>query len=587
MRRETGKAKDQKGMASIFVVMTLMTLLALISIGFSRLMNREVRQSLDRQLSVAAYYAAESGVNDARDYLADGGTKIDGCSPPASDPHFVYSTDGSGKVTPGDISGDGLFRYSCVIVNPTPKELTFTIGAGQSKIVKLSGTSLASLSKLFLSWQNANGYSGTPQPLGAYGQLPQQSGVGSDSTGLLRVGLFPMVNGCNDGALYNRYVSALGANTADAAIECASRNYFLYPNGGSGGTPDCSYSTLSASKGCVRYDRAADNGGVVPGNCNYPAKAPATSISGQSTPLYCFAEMSNLLPVTGSAGTNAAASYYLKLTAEYKPLRVQIQATDSSGTPNSLEISGAEAVIDITATGNDILRRIQAQAPLNNDTPPVNFGLQSMESVCKLFRNDVTGPNTYDNPHLDGNAGAYNTDNKGGANCDWPSGSNVFDPNGLPPINMEPPPSINFYADSYNFDSGGSTTLHWSSTDADSCSGNFSTAGGATSGATGTGSLGAGSYTYTITCLGPSGSDTRSLTITVNNPQPPPTCNDPNAKNYGGSPPCQYWTYYTQKVCLFDDGSYTTNLSNCVPRGGILTDGCWREDGVFQHWGAC
>jgi Tfp pilus assembly protein PilX len=61
--------KDQEGMVSIIVTMIIMVLLGLIVLGFAQLSRREQRQSLDRQLAVQAQYAAESGINQAADYV--------------------------------------------------------------------------------------------------------------------------------------------------------------------------------------------------------------------------------------------------------------------------------------------------------------------------------------------------------------------------------------------------------------------------------------------------------------------------------------------------------------------------------------
>jgi hypothetical protein len=58
------KSRTQDGFVSIVVSMIIMVVLSLITLGFARLMNREQRQALDRQLSSQAFYAAESGVND-------------------------------------------------------------------------------------------------------------------------------------------------------------------------------------------------------------------------------------------------------------------------------------------------------------------------------------------------------------------------------------------------------------------------------------------------------------------------------------------------------------------------------------------
>ena len=56
---------DQRGFAAIVVALVLILVLSLLTIGFAELMRHEQRSALDKQLSSQAYYAAESGVNDA------------------------------------------------------------------------------------------------------------------------------------------------------------------------------------------------------------------------------------------------------------------------------------------------------------------------------------------------------------------------------------------------------------------------------------------------------------------------------------------------------------------------------------------
>ena len=58
--------RDQRGIASLIITMVSMVIVTLIVLGFATLSRREQRQSLDRQLSTQAFYAAESGVEDAR-----------------------------------------------------------------------------------------------------------------------------------------------------------------------------------------------------------------------------------------------------------------------------------------------------------------------------------------------------------------------------------------------------------------------------------------------------------------------------------------------------------------------------------------
>ena len=59
-----GRNPKEQGFVAIIVAALIMIILSLITIGFTRIMQREQRQSLDRQLSRQALYAAESGIND-------------------------------------------------------------------------------------------------------------------------------------------------------------------------------------------------------------------------------------------------------------------------------------------------------------------------------------------------------------------------------------------------------------------------------------------------------------------------------------------------------------------------------------------
>lgn len=532
MRHRIRGKDNQQGVASIFVVMTLMTVLALISIGFSHLMNREVRQSLDRQLSIAAQYASESGINDATAYEKAIGNKIDNCQLPADGSD--YFVDG------GVISGDGLVKYSCIITNPTPKQLTLDIPAGQSKVIRLTGgssNSLSTLQKIYFGWQNSGTGTDTPQPLGVYGQNPKLGDVVENATGLLRVGLYPLVGGCSDvdthGDRNANY--SLITDSTNAALECASRNYFMYPSAGSGAAPNCAYSNLSNSNGCVDYTRLIDDGGVVPGNCTTPIKAPITDYQNQATPTYCNTVINNLLPVSGAG----AAGYYIRLTAVYESLRVFIQAADATvPTPKALPVSDAQASIDATGTGNDILRRIRVMAPLQDDVYPLNYGLQSMESVCKLFRQPVPAPGQYGQAVLDGAASQYNSDN----NCTFPSGSTYIDPGSIPPFGNYPLPQVSLSASPNNFDAGGSNviTLTWSSRYADYCAaagGPWSGSSLTPSGSKNSDSAVSSTTTFTVSCTGPSGTTNAQATVTVNQPPPPPppNCNDHGGYVSGGS----------------------------------------------------
>jgi Tfp pilus assembly protein PilX len=56
---------NQDGMASILITILMMIVVSLVVLGFSQVTRTEQRESLNRQLSMQAFYAAESGINDA------------------------------------------------------------------------------------------------------------------------------------------------------------------------------------------------------------------------------------------------------------------------------------------------------------------------------------------------------------------------------------------------------------------------------------------------------------------------------------------------------------------------------------------
>src|ERR1700752_1316530 len=109
---------DQRGLASIVIVFTLIIVVALISLGFSRLMNRALQTSVNNQLSAAADFAAQSGVNDAAAYVqANPATRITDCEEQLTDTGGLKF---AGQAV-ADLSGDKVVRYTCVLVEPEPE----------------------------------------------------------------------------------------------------------------------------------------------------------------------------------------------------------------------------------------------------------------------------------------------------------------------------------------------------------------------------------------------------------------------------------------------------------------------------------
>src|SRR5437868_11768971 len=268
-RAESPK-RDESGIASLLVVSILAVVLALVSIGFSRLMDRELRQALARERSAQAFYAAQDGVDDARTYLAAGGTRFTGCA------NWPTGPVNGAKYFVSDLSGgQNAAKYSCISIDTSPNELIYSIKAGQSVTFKLDQ---AGMSNLIFNWENQS-YATAPQQLGSLGTLPQETNTSTlpvDATGVLRVGLYPVPQGF------------AGSSDTNSTLTSLSRAYFMYPNGGNG------------SPGCVEYGGTncgsgnINNGGFVPGNCKVNADISSVVKNSQAASRYCNSYISGL-----------------------------------------------------------------------------------------------------------------------------------------------------------------------------------------------------------------------------------------------------------------------------------------------------
>ena len=105
-----------------------MLVISLIVLGFAQIARRNQRQSLDRQLSTQAFYAAETGVNDAANLVKSA----------ASVPAKTSCTDTGGgfysALPSSNIDATNKVTYTCLMVNPAPGSLVYS-NVGTSSIV--------------------------------------------------------------------------------------------------------------------------------------------------------------------------------------------------------------------------------------------------------------------------------------------------------------------------------------------------------------------------------------------------------------------------------------------------------------------
>ncbi|HSW99271.1 MAG TPA: PilX N-terminal domain-containing pilus assembly protein [Candidatus Saccharimonadales bacterium] len=318
------RADTQAGMVSIMVTMIMMIVLSLIVIGFAQIARRNSRQSLDRQLSTSAFYAAEAGVNDVRDLINTYGT------PPAK----PDCTNGSGATAAyyshlpsATLNAGANVKYTCVMVNPATSTLQYTVGY-TGTVVPLIAQSGQLIDDLTITWQKSTA-SATPK-VGCNGNLVA---VGSWTCGYagLRFDLIPTN-------------VAYDINT----IRGKTMSSFADPVQAGG--------TLTAP---FRTDGSQD---LIKTRCSNTN---------------CTLTLNNGL---------GAQQYYMRIMSQYyQNVPVQISGTDSGGNP--VQFVGAQSIIDVTGKAQDVLRRIQVRIPADgagtNGTS--DYALETTDSICKRF----------------------------------------------------------------------------------------------------------------------------------------------------------------------------------------------------------
>lgn len=170
---------SQRGMASIVVTTVLIAVIGLLIIGFSLIARRNQKETLDRQLTTQAYYAAETGVNDVRSRAAQailGGVAV-----------LTQSTCTEGNY-PLPVLGNGV-EVTCLTVLDQLKTLEYgAVNDDQDTFVpviaSVAGTQIA---KINLVWSSSSGVANPLSTCGDNGlKLPANSAWGACEFGLIR-----------------------------------------------------------------------------------------------------------------------------------------------------------------------------------------------------------------------------------------------------------------------------------------------------------------------------------------------------------------------------------------------------------------
>lgn len=339
--------QNQKGLVAIIVSIVVILLISLITLSFSRIVNREQRQALDRQLSTQAFYAAEAGINEARFQISDIVRKGDNvpdkkdCNPVVpqdkSDPSNPLG--GFDFTTSSQLDDELGIEFTCLLVDVAPPTLEFgSINPNKSQVFPVEADTALEFIKVGWNAKDGSTDLNCPTP----GQLPPASSWPC-ATGIVRVDLVPVPNQVTRPGLINN-------NFTVFLYPCAP------PPAGAGG----------CGSGDVDYVIGpANQGQIIAPTCDSSDANPEDK--------YCTVTIKQL----------TAKRYFMRLRSYYADVSVQIKGFNGA---TQLELKHAQALIDSTGKANDVLRRLQVRVPIHKQFGLPDYALEALDSLCKRLK---------------------------------------------------------------------------------------------------------------------------------------------------------------------------------------------------------
>lgn len=330
--------KDQRGLASIIIVGVIISVLALIVLGFAALMRREQRQALDQQLSAQARYAAESAINEKIALFR---------SNPGA---FTSNTTCSDQGNTFNAANTQEIQTTCVKVSTAPGPIEFDeVTPSDSTIVWLDpGMPPApALDRVVVTWQNTRG--GADGTCWNSGYTTWPTNIAGDQMGLIR---FDLTRVGPEGGTFTR-------------------------------------------------DSLKDNqfGGVMAPQSTAPTASMPWTVNVADQPRVFGACDTNPATPAGVAGSyngyaiidlpNGNDRYVLRLRSLYRTNLVKVVGFDTSG--QVVEFQGAQISIEATARVGDVVQRVQVRVPTGS--PPANVlpdeALHTAGTgICKLLETE-------------------------------------------------------------------------------------------------------------------------------------------------------------------------------------------------------
>jgi Tfp pilus assembly protein PilX len=312
---------NQRGMVSFLVCLIMMIVITLVVLGFSQVSRNETAQTLNRQLSTEAFYAADSGINNATAIITADVNGTPARTPVSQSGSCGGATDPYNKNAQLDST---YITYSCVTVDTTPTSLNYDVPAEGSAVFPVDVGVGNQLNSITFSWNNGED---------DYTKCPTAADSGTFSVSSIGTT-------CDASVLEVNLISEANSQTI-AGEEDDSYSIYLYP-------------TKNAGPSLTTFA----NGNI------YVAPCAANST--------CSATVS---------GFPASQGYYLRVTSLYGSSYLKVTANSDAPLSNAeadVDSTGrAQNVLQRLSAEVSLTPGLSGQTPL--------YAVQTGDSLCKLI----------------------------------------------------------------------------------------------------------------------------------------------------------------------------------------------------------
>ncbi len=318
--RNTNNPSRQQGFVSLVVALTMIIILALLTVSFAQLARREQTQTLSRQLAIQANYAAETGINDARQEIMEGHIS-DTVNTPTDANTCV---DLNHLLPPGHnrspiINNTGDIRYACVLINLTPPTQNWSnVGPGSDRTLTFSTTD--SPDRMVISWGSKDNHN--TFPVDTSGKFPPN---------------WPYP------AVIQFSITPYSSPISRASLISNSYTAYLYPTSQTQVPGSGAYS--------LGIGDTAANGPILSGGCN-PSGGPD-----HSTTYPCS------VTITGLGAGGYTGPYLVHFLNLYDASNIILKYYHDPGNLTGTFKKG-QIIVDSTGKAQDVLKRLRVQFQL-------------------------------------------------------------------------------------------------------------------------------------------------------------------------------------------------------------------------------